>query len=233
MTDLLVAPDELTAAELWVDGERYRHLFRARRLQSGDRLRLVDGAGGARAARVERVERQRARLELGAPSRLERPPLRLELLVAPPRPPRAGWLVEKAAELGAAAIHFVATARAPRRYGAAGFDRLRRIAAAAIEQSERGLLPELSGVHAWDELPELLAGAHDRRYLDGRGGPWQRPARAATVAVAVGPEGGWTSDERRRLEELGCRAVGLGTAVLRVETAAVAAAALILGNAGR
>ena len=66
MITLLVEPAELAADELWVEGDRHRHLFRARRLTAGDRLRLVDGAGGARRAEVARLERGRALLRLSA-----------------------------------------------------------------------------------------------------------------------------------------------------------------------
>lgn len=232
MTTLLVGPAELGVDELWVDGDRYRHLFRARRLAVGDRLRLVDGGGRARRAAVERLERGRALLRLSTAETVAGPRRDVELLVAPPRLPRATWLVEKATELGVAAIRFIGGARAPRRYGASTMQRLRRVAAAALEQSQQARLPELSGVHAWDELETLLAGGGDRLRLERGGAGWQPGAGGGRLLIVIGPEGGWSEAETAVLGELGCRATALGPTVLRVETAAVVAAALALASPG-
>jgi 16S rRNA (uracil1498-N3)-methyltransferase len=266
MITLLVLPAELAAGEVEVAGDAYRHLFRARRLAAGERVRVTDGAGRARWGEVARVERARATLVLGGAAPANEPPLRLELLVATLRPERAAWLVEKATELGVAAVRFVHSERAPREPGAGALDRLRRVAAAALEQSHGSLLPELSGAHPWAEVPAL--GGGDRWVLDTEteaGGPgydgverrarvlWGAEARSeAPVPAAVepafpargnclapalpgrraallaGPEGGWTSAERRTLAAAGWRPAGLGCRTLRTETAAIAGAALLL-----
>ncbi len=230
MITLLVTPGDLAAAELWIEGDRHRHLFRARRLAVGDGLRLVDGRGLARRAEVARLERGRALLRLSGTETVPGPAREVELLVAPPRPPRATWLVEKATELGVVAIRFIAGERAPRGYGEGTLERLRRVAAAALEQSRQARLPELSGVHAWCELESLLAGCGDRRRLELGGEPWRPAAGAGRLALVVGPEGGWTEAERVALDELGCRATALGPTVLRVETAAVVGAGLALAG---
>ncbi len=232
LTTLLVSPAELAVGELWIDGDRHRHLFRARRLAVGERLRLVDGAGRARRADVERLEHGRALLRLSSTETVPGPHRDLELLVAPPRPPRATWLVEKATELGVAAIRFVGGERAPRRYGETTLGRLRRVAVAALEQSQQARLPELSGVHDWRELESLLAGSGDRLRLERGGAAWRPGTGAGRLALVIGPEGGWSEAETAALDELGCRATALGPSVLRVETAAVVAAALALAGPG-
>ena len=230
MITLLVAPGELTGDELWIEGDRHRHLFRARRLGVGEALRLVDGEGRARRAEVARAERGRALLRLSVSEAVPGPPREVVLLVAPPRPPRAAWLVEKATELGVAAIRFVGSERAPRSYGGGALERLRRVAVAALEQSRQARLPAVSGVHPWVELESLLAGSDVRRRLERGGGPWRPAGSAGRMALMIGPEGGWTEAEAAVLEELGCRPTGLGASVLRVETAAVVAAGLALAG---
>ena len=230
---LRVSTADLAAAELTVDGDAYRHLFRARRLAVGDRLRLADGAGAARWAEVRSVDRRRAVLTTGGPAPAPEPAVRVHLLVAAPKKERAAWLVEKATELGVASIRLVATERTPRGYGDGTVRRLERVAEAAFEQCGRGRLPAISGTHSWDEVPALLAavgeGARWVLDLDPQAAPAAGLVGGAEDAVLlIGPEGGWSDGERRDLAAWGCRPVRLGPTVLRVETAALAGAALLL-----
>lgn len=231
MTTLILDPESFAGAEAAVEGEAYRHLFRARRLAVGDRLRVVDGAGAARWAEVSAVDRRSGRLRLGEPAPSGETAYRLELLVATPRKERASWLVEKATELGVAAVRFVASERTPRSLGRGSRERLLRVAAAAVEQCGRSRVPEVTGVHAWEEVPGLLEGLPERWVLDpaaAAGGGLGAGEGGGAGAVLIGPEGGWSDAEAAELRSLGCRPVHLGERVLRVETAAVAAAAMIL-----
>lgn len=228
MITLLLGPDDFAAEEATVEGEAYRHLFRARRVAVGDRLRVVDGRGSARWAKVTEVHRQRARLTLGDEAPDHEPGRRVELLVAALRKERASWLVEKATELGVAAVRFLQTERTPREFGEGTFERFHRVAAAALEQSQRARLPEISGMHRWEELPDLLTAFPHRYFLDAAGAAWEVAGGGGPVALLVGPEGGWTGGERDTLLARKCRPLSLGSRVLRVETAALAGAALVL-----
>ncbi len=152
--------------EVRVEGEPYRHLFRARRLAVGDRVRVVDGRGQARWAAVARIDRSAAVMVLGEPAPGNEPELRLELLVPTCRPERASWLVEKATELGVASIRFLHTERAPRQLGDSTVARLQRVAAAALEQCHGSRLPEITGPHEWSELATLTGGVGERWVLD-------------------------------------------------------------------
>jgi 16S rRNA (uracil1498-N3)-methyltransferase len=229
VTTLLVTPERFAAERLSVEGDSYRHLVKARRLESGDRLRVVDGGGRARWAYLEGVGRRSAELVLGDPAPANEPRARVELWAAPPRAPRASWMVEKLTELGVSAVRFFRTERAPRSYGDGTLERMVRVAGSAVEQSGRSRLPEVTGVHGWAEALELLAGA-DRRWLLQPGAEPVRPAAAegATTVVLVGPEGGFTEAESTALEALPASSVGLGPTILRVETAAIVAVARAL-----
>jgi 16S rRNA (uracil1498-N3)-methyltransferase len=191
-------------------------------------LRLVDGEGHARWAVVGTLDRRHAELRLLDPAPAHDPGRHVELMVAVPRPERAAWLVEKATELGVAAVRFVAAERAVRGVDGRALARLRRVAGAALEQSGGARLPRLSGPHSVSELPDLLAGIASSHLLD-PGGSAALPARTtASAAVLVGPEGGWEPRELAVLSAAGALPVSLGPRVLRVETAAVAAASLLL-----
>jgi 16S rRNA (uracil1498-N3)-methyltransferase len=227
---LLVSREELQERDIEISGSAYRHLFRARRLPSEARLRLTDGWGRARWARVERIERRSARLHLEEEAPDNEAEMRLHLLIAPPKPQRASWLVEKATEVGVEAVRLLSSERSAPGYGPATLERLRRVAAAAVEQCHRSFVPEITGMHGWEKLDELLASSRQRWMLDPEGGESLQAGEGSAVLL-VGPEGGWTPDERQDLLARGCRAAGLGPRTLRVETAAVVGCGrLLLGE---
>ncbi len=228
MITTLVSPVQFGDREATVTGDAYRHLFRARRLAIGDRLRVIDGQGSARWAEVAAVDRQVATLALGGTAPSNEPAYQLDLLVAPVRQERASWLVEKATELGVAAIRFIATERTPRQYGDGTFERFTRVARSAVEQCHRAVVPKITGVHEWSELEGLLHGRAGRYFLDpeAKGGSRPEPQGLAGVVV-IGPEGGFAPEEQKSLARL-ADSLGLGARTLRTETAALVAAALIL-----
>lgn len=226
---LLVEPADLDGSELVVDGEAYHHLFHAARVAAGAAVRVVDGRGRARHGEVATVERRRAVVVLGTAAPSREPRLRLELLTAAPRPSRASWLVEKGTELGVRAFRFLDCERSARPLDSAALDRLRRVARAAVEQCGRSWLPELTASHRLDEAlggdfaativldPDAPVGA----------GEVERGA-IASLALVVGPEGGFTPAELDCVRRSGARALRLVPSLLRVETAALAAAAWAL-----
>lgn len=229
MTHPTLLHETVEGEALTVDGEAYRHLFRARRLGPGARLRVVDGRGGARWGEVERVDRGSARVRLGEPAPANDPALRLHLFVPTCRPERASWLVEKATEVGVAGIHFLNTLRAPRELGEGTLERLRRVASAALEQCHGATLPAVTGPHPWRDLGGLANPFEARWFLDTGGGTGGWGAFPETSgALLVGPEGGLEAVERRELLAAGWRPVGLGERILRLETAAVVGAAAVL-----
>jgi 16S rRNA (uracil1498-N3)-methyltransferase len=228
---ILVAPRELDGSAVVIDGSTYHHVFRVRRATSRDRLRLVDGEGRARWARVERRDQKSAELRLGEAADGGEPKATVKLLSPAPRGQRAAYLVEKGTELGVAAFRFFHCERNRRRLGEGGRQRLERVASAAVEQSHRSRLPEISVDHEWEELERMLSSEERCCFLDPETEKGLEDLYAAgDVSVVVGPEGGWTGVERERLLSTGARALRLPTPILRVETAAVAAATLFLAR---
>lgn len=228
---LLTDPASFDAPEIKIEGDAYRHLFRARRVEAGAEMRVVDGRGRAKWGRVARVDRTSASVILGGPAPANEPAFRLSLLIPTCRPEAAAWIVEKGTEVGVSAIHFLNMARAPRDFGAGTLDRLRRVAAAAVEQCQRSRLPEITGPHAWkeaDRLARYLANIGPRWFLDPEAGDALQGSTDASGALLVGPEGGLASEERTELLASGWRPVGLGDRILRLETAAVVGAAFLL-----
>jgi 16S rRNA (uracil1498-N3)-methyltransferase len=151
----------------------------------------------------------------------EQPSPPLTVATAIPKGDRVEWMVQKLTELGVSEIVFVDYARsvvswkgerAERQLG-----RLRTVAREAASQSRRVWLPTLRGPVAFAEaaaIPEAALADPDGE------------SRTDFAAVLIGPEGGLTDEERRLCR----RAVSLGPQILRIETAAIAAAALISGS---
>lgn len=226
---ITLVAEELDSGEVTVEGEAYRHLFRARRVPVGAEVRVVDGRGRARWGRVARVDRSSARVDLGEPAPTHEPSFRLDLLVPTFRPERASWLVEKATEFGVSAIRFLNTARAPRTFGDGTLERLRRVAVSAVEQCHRSIVPEITGPHPWEEIRRYSAGAaEDRWFLDPQGAPDDWVPQGDSGVLLVGPEGGLAPEEREQVLAEGWRPVGLGPRILRIESAALAGAAMLL-----
>ena len=90
---LLGSKEELDAEEMWIEGSRFHHLFRARRLRRGEAVRLTDGEGRARWAEVSVIESERARLVLGSLAPTNEPLMAVHLAVATPRAARACWSI--------------------------------------------------------------------------------------------------------------------------------------------
>jgi 16S rRNA (uracil1498-N3)-methyltransferase len=185
-------------------------------------------------ARVVSVGAREAELELGqrraAPSAA--PAVDITLLVAVPRGERMDWLVQKTTELGVARIVPVASERSVARpeAGSGRHPRWEKIAREAARQCGRADVPRI------DEPTELEAALAANDLPARRLALWEgergRSLGAALTAILIGPEGGFAADEVARAERASFVAVGLGPRILRVETAAVVAVALIQAAAG-
>ena len=158
-------------------------------------------------------------IERGEESRALRPSPALTVAVAPPRnSDRARFIVEKLAELGVDRLLWVTSA-----YGQAGPPRAEksvRWAVGSLEQSRGSWIMDI-GEAGFADLP-------DPRWLVHPGGGGLPPTHE-DVTLVIGPEGGFSPDEVARADTT----VGLGARVLRVETAAVVAAGLVLSHLGR
>jgi len=202
-----IAVPELRSAEL-------HHLRRVRRLKDGEQVVVADGSGAWRFCRLIP-----AGLEVDGEIELEPAPgPLLTVAFAPVKGERSEWAVAKLTELGVDRIAPLLTERAAVRWqgasGAKALERWRRVADEACSQSRRVRRPEI----LTPIVPATLVGV-DGAALAVLGGPaLKRDCRI----IAVGPEGGWSPAER----DLGLDEVGLGTGLLRSETAAVAAGVL-------
>lgn len=207
-----------------VVGERDAHyLVHVLRLGRGARVRLFDGRGREADATIVAIDDGAAALRVEAELDGNRPPHPLHVLLAVAKGPAMDAAIRMVTEAGATHVHPVLTARSVPR-GERG-DRWARIAEAAARQCGRADVPEVVAVAMLpDALAALPAGLDARVAVPGAP---RLPAATGPAAVLVGPEGGLTTDEIRRATAAGFVPMGLGRFVLRCETAAAVAVALV------
>jgi 16S rRNA (uracil1498-N3)-methyltransferase len=211
-----------------MDDEDAHHLARVLRLRPGEEVIVADGAGHWARTSWQgdgALEPLRDRAGVGGDGKVQfEPPTEPALTVAfaPTKGERPEWVVQKLTELGIDRIVPLRSERSVVRWtgarAAATVTKLRRVARDAAAQSRRVWLPEVGDTRPFGDLPSL--GAPGEVVLAQLSG--DRPTLAHRV-VAVGPEGGWSGDELAS----GLPTVGFGLSVLRAETAAVTAGALL------
>ena len=206
-----------------------------RRVQPGDELVLFDGLGGEWLAGVRAMSRQGVRVELLEHRAVDREDeLQVTLAVGMPANERMDWLVEKATELGVAAIQPLLCERSVLRL--AGDRALRKrehwqaVAAAAAEQSGRTRVPDVAPVLPLERWLSTLETDAARVLLSPQeaAAPLSCVARGARGLLTLsGPEGGLSPKEEAAAAARGFVAARLGDRVLRAETAPLAVLAWI------
>ena len=222
--------------------EESRHLRDVLRLRPGDEAHIFDGAGREYRCEVVEASRGSAVVEVREPVEPPSPesPLALTLAVALLKGEKFDLVVQKAAELGAARVVPVVTARADVRPRDAAdlarrTARWRRVALEAAKQSGRARVPEVAEPAGL--APFVASGADasgPRLFFSERGGATlaegletPRPPAGPAATALVGPEGGWEDEEIALARGAGWSIVTLGGRTLRAETAAIVVCALL------
>jgi len=229
----LFVEERLTeGAHVTLEGAPAHYLGNVLRLQSGAQVKLFDDRTGEWLAELEEVGRKRITAAVRERLRPREEVPDLWLLFAPIKRGRIDWLVEKATELGVARLVPVLTRRTV--VDRLNLERLRAHAIEAAEQCERTALPELDAPAALDKV--LGAWPAERRLYfadEGGGTPLAEAAEAGAAAILIGPEGGFTDEERTAIRAVAqARPVSLGPRILRADTAAVAAVSVWMGKVG-
>ena len=210
------------------------------RLQPGEALRLFNGLGGEWTARIEHMGRRDVQVRVLSATDVDRElPLPVTLAVGMPANERFEWLIEKATELGVAAIEPLVCERSVVRSAAERAQRKlehwRGVAIAAAEQCGRTRVPRIEPVQSFAQwlkarqahadLPLLLLAFGDARPLGAL--PASAWRQGPGLRVLSGPEGGLSPGEEQGARALGATAARLGPRVLRAETAPLAVLATL------
>ena len=229
------APGETVA----LAAEDARHAIKSLRLEVGDEFTSADGEGGVATCRIVRADRLLVEGEVTDRRFEERAAPWLRVLLAPPKGDRLTWAVQKLTEVGTDEIVLIDATRSVRRFKGDRADkitiRLDATAREAAKQARRAFLPQISGPVPW---VEAVVPGEDPMFVmweEGSTGllqllPEERPKR---VTLVIGPEGGIPEEDARAAERAGATLAWLGPVLLKVETAALAAASVVLARYGR
>ncbi len=224
------------AGEAELRGEEATHLARVLRAAPGQCYEICDNHA-VYLAEIREVARDRVAFRVIEPVNAPALPVRILLCAALIKFDRFEWLVEKATELGVAAILPVEAERSEKGLLEAARKRVERWRKIARESSQQSRRPSLTEIHAPVRLAECSAAASRLRYYleEEPGAPPLLTALPAAperpgcgeVTLLTGPEGGWSPGERGLLKAAGWAGVSLGPLILRAETAGLAAAAIV------
>jgi 16S rRNA (uracil1498-N3)-methyltransferase len=232
MTRRRFIADEVSGDRAALIGEHADHLVRVLRARVGQDFDIATG-GVVRSGQISSVSDGRVEFELGeeisGPSQAE-----ITLVLAIFKFDRIEWAIEKCTELGVARIVPVIARRTDAHLAAASakrVERWQRIARQAAEQSRRDVPPEIAApiklavaLDLAGALRIVLAESEEQTLLR----DVVKPQTAEDgIVLAVGPEGGWTEGELQSFRQSGWTSASLGNTILRAETAAIAATAVV------
>ncbi|MBC7236011.1 MAG: 16S rRNA (uracil(1498)-N(3))-methyltransferase [Chloroflexi bacterium] len=248
MQRFFVSPETLARDPLTLEGPVAYQLIRVLRARPGEHILLLDGSGRAVEAELVHVGARTVTAHpLRAFSPASEPHVRVTLYVALPKGKRLEWVLQKGTEVGVTGFVPMITERCviprPEEVNEARLERWRQIIREAAEQAGRARLPTLAAVRPFAEVcvapPEgvlalILSVGERARSLRAALASWQATewGEIREVRLYIGPEGGFSPQEVALAAERGIRPVTLGPRILRVETAAIVAPALVLYELG-
>jgi 16S rRNA (uracil1498-N3)-methyltransferase len=225
--------DEVSGNQAALTGEHADHLVRVLRARVGQEFDIVTG-GSVRRARIASISENRVDFELGE----EIPAAstsNVTLVLSIFKFDRMEWAIEKCTELGISRIVPVIAHRTDAHLASASAkrtERWRRIALQASEQSRRAAPPEIEAPMKLQEVI-TLPGAFKIVLAESEGETNLRDIvtpRDGEILLAIGPEGGWTDGELQLFRNAGWISASLGATILRAETAAIAATAIVISE---
>jgi 16S rRNA (uracil1498-N3)-methyltransferase len=227
--------DEVSGDRALLLGRNAYHLARVLRAKTGQQFDIV-AAGRVRRGTVANVSDERVVFELAEEIPVANLSVEITLLLSVFRFERMEWAIEKATELGVARIVPVIAQRSEKHLAAAATKRLerwRRIVQEAAQQARRASVPDVASPL---KLAAALANAGEGIVLaeseqeTSLKQVLSEIKGANPIQLAVGPEGGWSSEEAEAFRHARWRTASLGKTILRTETAAMAAVAIIIAE---
>lgn len=215
---------------LEIEGDEAHHAVRVKRLREGEGVGVLDGHGRMAYTTLDEIGGSRARplLRLGVRTIVVHEPItpRLEVWAPAPKGDRLDRMVDQLTQLGIARYRPLVCERAQRKPESIRPEKLDRIVEEAMKQSRRAWRMEVGEPIGFEEA---IGSAH-AVVADASGPGWASGDARQESALIVGPEGGWSNRERGMFVDSGVRVRRFGALVMRIETAAVVGASVILNT---
>lgn len=233
MSGRFYVPHLREQASVSLTGPEAHHLLHVLRLKAGEQVCLFDGNGHEATAEIATLGRATVELNI-LWTRFVRSETQIEIILgtAVPKGDRFRWLIEKATELGIDRLIPLQTTRSVVDPRAGKIDKLRQTVIAASKQCGRARLMQLDEPMQWQDFVSRELTDRTAFVADPTGAsviseiPDLLRETELVVVIAIGPEGGLTDDELDLAVTNGARLINLGSNILRIETAAIAVAAL-------
>ena len=235
MANFYINKDAIKENTATITGDEAKHISKVLRMKKGDNVVLCDGEGHFYDAVLSSFAESSVTADILSFRIAEtEPKVKITIYQGVPKNPKLETIVQKATEVGVCAIVPVDTVRAVAKIDKeAKIDRLRKIAAEAAKQSRRGIIPEVKSVMPFKKAAEEAKNADIaiipyeeetvvslKEALSGK--------KAETVAIMIGPEGGFEKSEIEYAKSLGIQSVTLGKRILRTETAGLCVSTAVL-----
>ena len=205
-----------------LSGKEAWHALGVRRLDVGDRIRLIDGRGNTALARVENLQgKNKASLSVGTVSHIPPQVPNIILATAIAKGDRQATMLDMATQLGISAWQPLACHHSVSKPGKNSYERWQRICLEACKQSGAAWLPELLPAAKPEDVAKAACAEGREVLLAHPDGEAMNVTSNKDILLMVGPEGGFTEDEVKRIVAAGARKIRLGQNILRIETAAV------------
>ncbi len=239
MPKFFVEPFKIGNDKIIVDTDDVLHITKALRYREGDVITVCDGRKNDYICSILSLSKERIECDiLERRANLAEPSIDLTLFLALPKGDKADFVIQKSVELGASHIVLFesenSVAKAPRdeRSLSKKLEKWRKTSLEAAKQCGRGIIPSVEGIFSFEEALDRASVSQYTLFLYEKEGEtsladfdWER---AEDVSLIVGPEGGFSEAEVLDAEESGACPVTLGKRILRLETAAVSAVAVIM-----
>lgn len=238
MHRFFVSPDNIKPPEIFITNSDVNHIKNVLRLVVGEEVVVCDGFGNEYQAKIIEIERDKIRLDI-----VEKFPDRniyfpqITLFQSLPKSSKMDLIIKQTTELGIFRIVPLVTERTIVKLDSAALrnrlDRWRKIAVEASKQSQRNTIPEISDSINLANTEDVL------KEFDLILVPWEKEKKKSlrdvfsrsgfkNIAIIIGPEGGFSEDEIKKLMSFDVKTITLGENILRTETAGIVVLAIML-----
>ena len=224
-------PQSAAGDRIEIEGEEAHHAARVKRVRPGERLLILDGEGCSAMGTLESVGGSRSkpllRIDIDQVAHAAQIEPKLEVWASLPKGDRLERMIDQLTQLGVSVFRPLICERSQRKADSVRQDKLARIADEAMKQCQRPWRLRIDEPIAFDEAIR----DPDATIADASGQNWDpNTNQMSRIVLLVGPEGGWSNTERASFVEAGVPVRCFGRFVLRIEAAACAASAIVMGT---